>query len=290
MRKIPKIDGLYPAPLLHVKPADGASQTQAWFAEAADGQALFIKHDPKTSGILSSEADGLRALADSGALRVPRIFHESAEWLIMEAIPREPAGPEFWQSLAEGLVLLHRKKQSSIGWTVDNFLGRSDQLNIWPSGSWVDFFWEKRLLPQIAALRVVGIWQKTEDSCLPGLENYVRQELSEVDADLCLLHGDLWSGNILCGSGQEPFLIDPAVYVGHRETDLAMTELFGGFAPAFYQRYQELWPLAPGYPRRRLIYNFYHKLNHANLYGSGYIWDVKQTCAQFRQPPMALKV
>jgi len=306
VRKIPEFDRtlslkgapfdatLYPAPLIQLAKAEGASQTPAWFARAADGQKLFIKQDSEGTGMLEAEADGLLALTAAKALRVPQIFSYTKHWLVMEAVEREPARDSFWIALAEGLVRLHRTSGSQ-GWPRSNFIGRNVQHNYGKAATWADFFWQQRILPQIDQLRGRKIWTVLEERWLSALEEQVLRILGTVQEPPALLHGDLWSGNILCSSNQTPVLIDPAVYFGQRETDLAMTELFGGFAPRFYQRYKELWPLAPGYPQRRLLYNFYHKLNHANLYGCGYIWDVKKTLrdicnAETDQPPMAENV
>jgi fructosamine-3-kinase len=280
--------------LQKLRKADGASQTPAFFGVMADGRKVFVKEDVAGSGLLEAEADGLMALRDAEALRVPELMFHSRQWLVMEAIEREAAGAAFWTSLAEGLVRLHRKT-GPWGWPRNNFIGRNPQHNKGGQNSWAEFFWEQRILPQLDGLRARKIWTAAEEKWLGVLEDHVLRILADVHEPPSLLHGDLWSGNVLCGKEQTPILIDPAVYYGHRETDLAMTELFGGFARSFYQRYKELWPLAPGYPARRLVYNFYHKLNHANLYGSGYIWDVKKTLLDVvklteAQPPMAENV
>jgi fructosamine-3-kinase len=291
VRKIPDFDR---SQLQKLRKADGASQAPAWFGVTREGHQVFVKEDVSGTGMLEAEADGLRALSKAAALRVPEIFFQSKEWLVMEAVEREPAGEKFWCALAEGLVRLHQNF-GAWGWSRDNFIGRNPQYNRGAQPSWADFFWEQRIVPQIEMLRIRRIWTGTEERWLSKLEEHVKRILASVDEPPSLLHGDLWSGNVLCGRNQIPILIDPAVYYGHREADLAMTELFGGFARSFYQRYKDLWPLAPGYPERRLVYNFYHKLNHANLYGSGYIWDVKKTLldivqASENQPPIAEKV
>jgi fructosamine-3-kinase len=289
--KIPDFDR---GGLQKIRKADGASQTPAFFGIMADGRKVFVKEDPQGSGILEAEADGLTALRDAGAFKVPELLFHSPQWLVMDVIEREAAGDAFWISLAEGLVRLHQKT-GPWGWPRNNFIGRSPQLNKGSQTSWSDFFWEQRIVPQLEMLRAREIWTAAEERWLMTLEDHVKRILGAVHEPPSLLHGDLWSGNVLCGVQQVPILIDPAVYYGHRETDLAMTELFGGFSRSFYRRYKELWPLAPGYPARRLIYNFYHKLNHAVLYGSGYIWDVKKTLLDIvrladAQPPMAENV
>ncbi len=269
---------LYPAPLLHWSKAPGASQTPAYFAEAADGQTLFVKYDPECSGILEAEAQGLAALAKTGVVRVPHVYQSRPEWLVMEAIEREPATDLFWRRLAESLAALHQHT-GPIGWNRDNFLGRIPQLNHWSSdqGSWADFFWQKRLTPQLQKLRERHPLSTLDEARMAKLKDHVLSLLDHEEQPAQLLHGDLWSGNILCARDQQPVLIDPAVYFGQGEADLAMTELFGGFAQAFYQRYREIYPESSGYAQRRDIYNLYHKINHANLYGSGYLWDARST-------------
>jgi fructosamine-3-kinase len=296
--KIPDFDrqaeAFDPGRIQKLRKADGASQAPAWFGVTTNGRKVFVKEDVQGTGMLEAEADGLIAMRNAHALRIPEVFYHSRQWLVMEAMEREPAGDIFWRALAEGLVRLHQKT-GPLGWPRDNFIGRNPQYNHGAAASWADFFWEQRILPQLEMLRVREIWTVAEERWLAALEHHVKRILASVKEPPSLLHGDLWSGNVLCSKDQMPVLIDPAVYYGHRETDLAMTELFGGFARSFYQRYKELWPLEPGYPERRLVYNFYHKLNHANLYGSGYIWDVKKTLLDIGQagegqPPMAENV
>jgi fructosamine-3-kinase len=279
--------------LQKLRRADGASQTPAWFGVTAEGRQVFVKEDLQGTGMLEAEADGLLALQKAG-IRVPAIYFHARDRLVMDAVEREPARETFWVALAEELVGLHQCT-GTLGWPRDNFIGRNPQFNGNSIRSWADFFWEQRIRPQVDMLRRRGIWAAAEERWLPVLEARIKYILAAVEEPPSLLHGDLWSGNVLCGRNQTPYFIDPAVYHGHRETDLAMTELFGGFAPGFYKRYKELWPLAPRYPERRLVYNFYHKLNHANLYGSGYIWDVKKTLRDIcqgveSQPPIAENV
>ncbi len=296
--KIPNFDGpeaaFHPGHIQKLHKADGASQAAAFFGVTRDGRKVFVKEDRQGTGMLEAEADGLCALQASHAIRIPKIYFSSREWLVMEAMEREPAQDAFWRALAESLVKLHQHT-GPIGWHRDNYIGRNPQHNSRYRDSWPNFFWEQRIKPQLKMLRAREIWTAAEEPRLRQLEQHVKRILAPVKEAPSLLHGDLWSGNVLCGPAQTAVLIDPAVYYGHRETDLAMTELFGGFSPLFYQRYKELWPLAPGYAARRLIYNFYHKLNHANLYGSGYIWDVRKTLLDIEQisdiqPPMAEKV
>lgn len=157
------------------------------------------------------------------------------------------------------LATLHRSTGPRYGWQKDNWIGLAPQPNAW-SDDWAQFFVEYRLAPQA---RRAGI-------ALPD----VKRLLEDHHPAPSLLHGDLWSGNV--GFTPEgPVLFDPAVYYGDREADLAMTELFGGFAPAFYAAYREALPLPEGYELRKHVYNVYHLLNHLNLFGSGYLPQVQ---------------
>jgi fructosamine-3-kinase len=170
--------------------------------------------------------------------------------------------------LGRGLAAQHRTTAETFGLDHDNFCGSNAQINT-PTDDWVTFFGERRLGYQMELVRSRGR--------LPGrrgdrLENLIAQLGNWLPSHppASLLHGDLWGGNWLVTAMGEPALIDPAVYYGHREADLAFTELFGGFPAAFYQAYQSAWPLDPGYEERKPLYNLYHLLNHLNLFGESY--------------------
>jgi fructosamine-3-kinase len=183
------------------------------------------------------------------------------EWL-------ELAGGGRGAPLARALARLHRNEGERYGWHRDNTIGPTPQRNA-EADDWPTFFRDARLAPQLALAR---------RNALPAaLLDAGERLLAQVPALLAghaprpsLLHGDLWSGNAGCLASGEPVVFDPAVYYGDREADLAMTELFGGFDDAFHAAYREEWPLDPGYAERRTLYNLYHVLNHANLFGGGY--------------------
>ena len=158
--------------------------------------------------------------------------------------------------------------EARFGWGRDNTIGPTPQANAW-SGDWTEFFRERRLRPQLELARRGGLARALS---APGerLLGCVDRLLAGHRPAASLLHGDLWGGNWLASSGGEPVLFDPAVYYGDRETDVAMTRLFGGFGAAFYRAYEAAAPLPPGWPERCELYNLYHVLNHANLFGSAY--------------------
>ena len=180
----------------------------------------------------------------------------------------EMRGEGDFAALGRMLALVHSARGEFFGWRRDNYIGTTPQANR-RSSSWSEFWRDARLRPQLDLGKRNGL-----SASLLGkgerLLEAVPRLLSGHVPSLSLLHGDLWSGNARFLAGGAPVLFDPAVYWGDRETDLAMTELFGGFPPAFYSAYTEAAPLAADYPRRKVLYKLYHVLNHANLFGGGY--------------------
>ena len=168
-------------------------------------------------------------------------------------------------ALGRMLATLHRSHGDEFGWPRDNYIGATPQPN-GRSASWRDFWRERRLGPQLALAKRHGY---------PIDIGNVGDLLDGHEPAPSLLHGDLWSGNAAFLASGAPALFDPAVYYGDREADLAMTELFGGFPRQFYAAYEAAWPLAPGYERRKHLYNLYHLLNHLNLFGGGYLAQVR---------------
>lgn len=262
----------------------GGSIHRAELLDLADGGRLFVKssRDPRAGEMFRSEAAGLAALAAAGAIRVPGTplpgrAGETA-YLVMEAIATGPRPAGFFADFGRRFAGLHRATarhgaEARFGFPHDNFVGATAQPNGWRE-RWVDFFRERRLGHQIALARERGLADAELDRLAEGLlerlDEWLYDGLDLRDEPSCLLHGDLWSGNFLCDSQGRPAIVDPAAYYGHREADLAMTELFGGFDRSFYAAYEDAWPLPPGSAQRREIYKLYHLLNHLNLFGGGY--------------------
>jgi protein-ribulosamine 3-kinase len=250
----------------------GGSINTCYRWHAAPG-AMFVKVGPLTSqAAFAAEAAGLAALAAARALRVPQVLAcghtDAAAFLALEWIEAAPASPSCERRLGEGLAALHAVTAQRFGWERDNTIGRTPQLNDWTDG-WAEFFRERRLRPQLELAAQNGF---TAMLAARGerLLASVSGLLGDHVAAASLLHGDLWGGNWLAASSGEPVVFDPAVYYGDREADLAMTRLFGGFGAAFYRAYEAMAPLAPGAALRGELYNLYHVLNHANLFGGGY--------------------
>lgn len=265
---------------VHQQQASGGCINQNLILSGHCGRRFFIKLNRADHlDAFEAEADGLHELAQTQALRVPRALgwgtHRDKAWLILEYLPLTPHGDAV--ALGHGLATLHRNIHTHFGWKRDNFIGNTPQPNAW-STDWVDFWREQRLGHQLALARHDGAPARLLSACAD-----VAAALPELFADYrpvaSLLHGDLWGGNTaFCD--RAPCLFDPASYYGDRETDIAMTELFGGFSPAFYAAYQASWPLKPGYPLRRKLYNLYHILNHHHLFGGSYAQQAESLCQQ----------
>lgn len=237
-----------------------------------DGERCFVKLNAAGAlPMFEAEQDGLSVLAATSAFRVPRPLccgiADGQAYLALEYLPLDPV-TERSGAIACGhaLAALHRTTGAHYGWRRDNFIGATPQANT-ESDNWARFFADARLRPQLARAAAHGpALRKKGESLAEKLPAFFLDYRPQAS----LLHGDLWHGNAaMCGNA--PAVFDPAVYYGDRETDLAMTELFGGFPEAFYAAYREAWPLAEGYESRKTLYNLYHVLNHLNLFGAGYL-------------------
>ena len=219
----------------------------------------------------AAEADGLDALSKAG-IRAPAVVAQGVSddgaFLILEHLELVPGNDAAYRLLGRQLAALHAHHGRRFGWRRDNFIGATPQRNR-ESGSWVEFWRRERLAPQLALAAENGFrgrMQQLGDTLMAALP----QMLADHAPSPALVHGDLWGGNAAFLADGTPVVFDPAAYYGDREVDLAMTELFGGFPGAFYAAYRDASPIAAGYPLRRTLYNLYHVLNHANLFGGGY--------------------
>ncbi|MEJ2645332.1 MAG: fructosamine kinase family protein [Gammaproteobacteria bacterium] len=233
----------------------------------------FVKlNDAGRLDMFEAEAAGLKEIARSKTLRVPQplcwgVDGDSA-YLVLEHVAFGRGGTSSLEALGRGLAAMHRVGRDSFGWDRNNTIGSTPQINT-PDRDWMAFWRDHRLGYQLQLAARNGYGGRLQRDgerlmdALPALFEGYRPPPS-------LLHGDLWSGNYAMDGTGEPVIFDPAVYYGDREADLAMTELFGGFGGRFYAAYREAWPLEPGYDARKRLYNLYHVLNHANLFGGGY--------------------
>jgi fructosamine-3-kinase len=221
--------------------------------------------------MFEAEALGLQQMRDTHTIRVPQpictgISDDSAyivlEW--MELASR--ADTQAFREMGRKLAALHQYSGSDqFGWSRNNTIGSTPQINTW-TPDWTEFWAQHRIGFQLQLARRKGGHFPEGDRLIDAIPKLLAGHTPQPS----LVHGDLWGGNAAVTQSGEPILYDPATYYGDREVDLAMTELFGGFSSAFYQGYNEVWPLSPGYEQRKTLYNLYHILNHFNLFGGGY--------------------
>lgn len=227
------------------------------------------------------EAKGLSALSDAG-VRAPQVrdCFEAGRWqmLVLEYIEQERTAPVFWTNFGRDLARLHRKSSPKFGFEHDNYIGTLPQLNA-QKEDWCSFFVEQRMLPLVEKARELG---RMGDMEVKDFERFL-QKLPELlpEEPPSLLHGDLWSGNLMHGKGQQAVFIDPAVYFGHREVDLAMTQMFGGFDQRYLDSYREVFPLEAGWQDRLEIYNLYPNLVHLVLFGRSYLYGIQQVLRNY---------
>jgi len=249
----------------------GGDTAAAFRVELPDGSLCFAKRGPREA--LAREAAGLRWLAaglggGADGLGVPAPRGEAAGWLVLPWIERGRPDDRGEEALGQGLAALHRAGASAWGLERDNFVGALPQANA-PRPTWARFYAEQRLAPLVRRAREAGLLPgaraaRFEEACER------MEELVGRDEPPARLHGDLWAGNALFDADGRPWLVDPAVYGGHREVDLAMMRLFGGFSRRTFAAYEEAWPLSEGWEARVPLYQVYPLLVHACLFGGGY--------------------
>ena len=254
------------------RPVGGGDISSAWRVKT-EGNAVFLKTGPASQlDMFLAEADGLKELEKADAIRVPKVLgcvcSGEESLLALEWIDFELASDSSEWMLGRNLAMLHRFTAEQFGWRRDNTIGRTPQHNPW-SDDWVEFFKVHRIGYQLQLAEQNGFngqIQTMGTRLLDGIGRFFSGYWPEAS----LLHGDLWGGNWAASDGV-PVIFDPAVYYGDRETDIAMTRLFGGFGAAFYEAYEDAWPMAEGYAERQRLYQLYHVLNHLNLFGTAYL-------------------
>lgn len=287
----PLLDDLGRGAPVGLNDVGGGCIAAAAVATFADGSQVFVKRVTGAPGMFEREAEGLRALAATGAIRVPGVLVVGADALVLELIRSAPRKPGFFEDFGRRFARLHGHRGRTCGFVHDNFIGSSRQCNQpldgpWEQAAeddgtaWPQFFMQRRLRFQVelAAGKAYG---RELTQLLDRAEPLIIELLGAAPEVPCILHGDLWGGNFIADERGEVCLIDPAVYYGHREADLAMTQLFGGFEPSFYAAYEEAFPLAPGQQERLPIYQLYHVLNHLNLFGGGYLGQARRILQRY---------
>lgn len=254
----------------------GGDINDAWAVEVGGTRAFVKARDDAEPDAFTVEAEGLRWLAQAGALRTPAVLAvgEDPPLLVLElVVPARPA-PDYDEALGRGLAALHRAAPPSFGLPRDNLIARLRQHNA-PCPTWPAFYWSRRLEPMLRRVTDAGLGDAALRRDLERLGARLPERCGPPEPP-ARLHGDLWSGNVIADEAGAPVLIDPAVYGGHREVDLAMMRLFGGFAPRVHEAYAEAWPLPPGWEERVPLYQLYPLLVHVCLFGAGYVGAVRQ--------------
>ncbi len=245
---------------------------------------FFVKHNSKHlyPAMFEKEALGLKLLHESDAIEVPEVitFDNVGDdsFLVLKFIKSGNKPTDFWDLFAKNLAALHKNTNKNFGFNHDNYIGSLKQFNDWEN-TWSDFFREQRLDVQLKMAHDSAL---LNSSIVSAFERFYKR-IDDIfpNEQPSLVHGDLWGGNFMVGEKGEPIIIDPAVYFGHREMDLAMSQLFGGFSSEFYTSYNKYFPLEKGWQKRMDYYNLYPLLVHVNLFGGGYAASVSSIISRF---------
>lgn len=264
-------------------PVSGGDIHQAFKLHTRSGNYFLKLNRLEALPLFETEVHNLRAIERSGSILCPKPLgfgrHNEQAWLLMEHLELTSKGDD--SQRGRDLALMHHQINQEIkpfGWFENNYIGHTPQLNRWHS-DWVGFYGEERLRPQLEMTQLNDApRQLYELGCelIERLPNWFQNYQPQAS----LLHGDLWGGNSAFTTSGDAVVFDPACYYGDRETDLAMTELFGGFSDAFYVGYNEVFPLDRDYAKRKPLYHLYHILNHYNLFGGHYAQQALGTIEQ----------
>lgn len=274
-----KIQEITSESIFKVLPVTGGCISETNKIILSNGEEYFIKVN-SSSGFFIKEANGLKEINKAKCIRVPNVIFADNDFILLEFINQSNPNKIFFEDFGRKFARLHNFSSENFGFYEDNFIGSNVQLNI-PNeiekNNWTEFYWNKRLLFQFKLSEKKGYADKLLTELFFKLEKRINKILDSPFEKPSLLHGDLWGGNYITDEKGEVCLIDPAVYYGNREADLAMTKLFGGFDDKFYSAYNETFPLIEGWQYREGIYKLYHLFNHLNLFGSSYYGSVFNT-------------
>jgi fructosamine-3-kinase len=272
-----------PVEISEIRSVGGGCINEAFSLKTNFGK-YFIKFNSSTTfpGMFDKEAAGLKILSDTKTIDIPEVTGTNRttkySYLLLQFIENGIPSGNFWSDFGSKLADLHRNTSEFFGLDHDNYIGSLAQSNK-KHPDFYSFFVSERIEPQLKEARNKGAFNHRDTRCFDSLFKSLHNIIpSEKPA---LIHGDLWSGNFMVNKDGSPCLIDPAVYYGHREADIAMTQLFGGFQPEFYHAYNQSWPMEKEWQKRTDIFNLYPLLVHVNLFGGGYAAQVLQIIRQF---------
>ncbi|MGE5458797.1 MAG: fructosamine kinase family protein [Methanococcaceae archaeon] len=251
-------------------PLSGGCINNAMKVIYEDGSMHLLKENSGApADMFKKEAHALEELSKAEAIKVPRVIHFAEDYILTEYIEKAERRKDFYEDFGRRFARLHKYTSEQYGFYEDNYIGSTVQVNSYRK-NWKDFFLENRIIFQYKLAEKNGYAKGELRSLFPKFLNEAEKMLDEVNEPASLLHGDLWSGNYMTDETGSACLIDPAVYYGHREADLAMTRVFETFDSRFYAAYSEEYPLDEGYAERENLYKLYHLLNHLNIFGTGY--------------------
>jgi len=269
--------------VLESRSMGGGDISQAYLVRTQDQQ-IFLKlnHADQALAMYETEASGLARLGSVDGVSTPEVVRvgviDGTAFIAMQFVQSSHPSAKYWRDLAENLASIHKTTGAKFGLDHHNFIGSLIQSNH-QVDDWAAFFDLHRLRPQIQMAIENNLLDKSH---MLSLEDLVKR-LPEIcpDEPPALVHGDLWAGNKICGPNQKAFFIDPAIAFAHREMDLAMAKLFGGFDPLFFDHYQQLYPLVAGFASRCNVYQLYYLLVHLNLFGQSYYPQVNSILKQY---------
>lgn len=268
-----KLEDILGENLVSTITVEGGCIANSKVIQTQSGKNYFVKTHSNAQNMFLKESNGLKELAKAKVIRTPNVIATDKDFLLLEYIAKGYPRAYFFDEFGSALAKMHHHTSSEFGFFEDNFIGSTPQLNSAvkkEKTEWSEFYFNKRILAQYKLAEDKGLASEELRKGINKLESKITSILSRSDEPPTLLHGDLWFGNFMCDSEGKAVLIDPAVYYGHREADLAMTKMFGRFDTAFYKGYQRTYPLSTGWEYRENIYLLYHYLNHLNLFGSSY--------------------
>lgn len=268
------------SPVSALAPVTGGDINDAYAATLATGEQVFVKtRADAPAGMYAREAEGLAWLAEAGALRTPQVRLVRDDMLVLTFVARAPRQHDFDLQLGRGLAAVHRFGAPCFGWSRDNFIANLPQDNR-ALPTFAALYRERRLMPLVQRARERGLLEPRDSAAFDRLYPRLGQLLGPEEPP-ARVHGDLWSGNVHVDQTGAPMLIDPAVYGGHRELDLAMLSLFGSPSEDFFAAYDEHYPRAPGSRERVALLQLYPLLVHVNLFGGAYVAQLRAALAQY---------
>ncbi len=233
--------------------------------------------------LFEREAAGLDKLCELCALKIPQVIKQSSfndqQYLLLEWMEKGRSNKDMWENFGRGLATMHKQSQEYFGLNEDNYIGSLNQTND-PHNEWHSFYAECRIKPLVKKLFDTGDFSAADIRYADLFCNKLNT-IMPIEAP-SFLHGDLWAGNYLISSSGYAAIFDPAVYCGHREMDIGMTKLFGGFDKQFYEAYNETYPLEIGWEKRLPVTQLYPLLVHAVLFGGHYVSEARNIFSAFR--------